>query len=53
MVILKLRLFSMAASEEDMSEVVIVTIPDTVAEELPSAGEKAVVVAAELTPQPG
>lgn len=45
----------MATSEEDMSEVVIVTIPDTVAEELPSAGEqeKAVVVAAELTPQPG
>lgn len=39
----------------DMSEVVIVTIPDSTAEDLPSVveEEKAVLVTAELTPQPG
>lgn len=38
-----------------MSEVVIVTIPDPAAEELPSAEEqdKAVLVTAELNPQSG
>uniref|UniRef100_A0A3Q3QYX0 SAND domain-containing protein n=1 Tax=Monopterus albus TaxID=43700 RepID=A0A3Q3QYX0_MONAL len=46
----------MASSDlnmQDMSEVVIVTIPDTVAEDLPSVVEedKAVLVTAELTPQ--
>nr|XP_020481242.1 glucocorticoid modulatory element-binding protein 2 [Monopterus albus] len=48
----------MASSDlnmQDMSEVVIVTIPDTVAEDLPSVVEedKAVLVTAELTPQAG
>ena len=44
----------MASSEEDMSEVVIVTMPQPV-QGLPSTEEqdKAVLVAAELTPQPG
>lgn len=46
----------MASSEEDMkedmSEVVIVTIPDSAAEDLHSE-DKAVLVTAELTPQPG
>ncbi|XP_071753899.1 glucocorticoid modulatory element-binding protein 2 isoform X1 [Centroberyx gerrardi] len=48
----------MASSEvsmQDVEEVVIVTIPDTVAEDIPSVVEedKAVLVATELTPQPG
>ncbi|XP_044068775.1 glucocorticoid modulatory element-binding protein 2 isoform X2 [Siniperca chuatsi] len=48
----------MASSEvsmQEMSEVVIVTIPETVGEDLPSVVEedKAVLVTAELTPQPG
>ncbi|XP_070695699.1 glucocorticoid modulatory element-binding protein 2 [Pempheris klunzingeri] len=48
----------MASSEvsmPEMSEVVIVTIPDTVSEDLPSVVEedKAVLVTAELTPSPG
>lgn len=40
---------------QEMSEVVIVTIPDTVSEDLPSVVEedKAVLVTAELTPQSG
>lgn len=52
--VLKIRLSSMASSEEDMSEVVIVTMPQPV-QGLPSAEEqdKAVLVAAELTTQPG
>ncbi|XP_040009728.1 glucocorticoid modulatory element-binding protein 2 [Xiphias gladius] len=48
----------MASSEvsmQEMSEVVIVTIPETVGGELPSVVEedKAMLVTAELTPQPG
>ncbi|XP_042348637.1 glucocorticoid modulatory element-binding protein 2 [Plectropomus leopardus] len=48
----------MASSEvsmQEMSEVVIVTIPEAVGEDLPSVVEedKAVLVTAELTPQPG
>lgn len=48
----------MASSEvsmQEMSEVVIVTIPETASEDLPSVVEedKAVLVTAELTPQPG
>lgn len=48
----------MASSEvsmQEMSEVVIVTIPESVGEDLPSVVEedKAVLVTAELTPQPG
>lgn len=48
----------MASSEvsmQDMSEVVIVTIPETSGEDLPSVvdEDKAVLVTAELTPQPG
>ncbi|XP_035798442.1 glucocorticoid modulatory element-binding protein 2 isoform X3 [Amphiprion ocellaris] len=40
---------------QEMSEVVIVTIPESVGEDLPSVVEedKAVLVTAELTPQPG
>lgn len=56
--VVKLHLPSMASSEvsmQEMSEVVIVTIPDTVGEDLPSVVEedKAVLVTTELTPQPG
>lgn len=45
----------MASSEEEMREVVIVTIPDPTAGELPSAEdqEKTVLVTAELAPQTG
>ncbi|XP_059190135.1 glucocorticoid modulatory element-binding protein 2 [Centropristis striata] len=47
----------MASSDglQEMSEVVIVTIPESVGEELPpvTEEEKAVLVTAELTPQPG
>lgn len=48
----------MASSDvgmQEMSEVVIVTIPGSVSEDLPSVVEedKAVLVTAELTPQPG
>ncbi|XP_023267282.1 glucocorticoid modulatory element-binding protein 2 [Seriola lalandi dorsalis] len=48
----------MASSEvsmQDMSEVVIVTIPESVGEDLPSVEEedKTVLMTAELTPQPG
>lgn len=55
---MKLPLTSMALSDvsmPEMSEVVIVTIPDTVSEDLPSVVEedKAVLVTAELTPQSG
>lgn len=40
---------------QEMSEVVIVTLPEPGSEELPSAAEedKAVLVTAELSPQPG
>lgn len=53
-----LHLRSMASSEvsmQEMGEVVIVTIPESVGEDLPSVVEddKAVLVTAELTPQPG
>nr|XP_046253938.1 glucocorticoid modulatory element-binding protein 2 [Scatophagus argus] len=46
---------SEVSSMQDMSEVVIVTIPEAQAEDLPSVVEedKAVLVTAELTPQPG
>ncbi|XP_032375731.1 glucocorticoid modulatory element-binding protein 2 [Etheostoma spectabile] len=48
----------MASSEvsmQEMSDIVIVTIPETTAEDLPSVVEedKAVLVTAELTPEPG
>ncbi|XP_078110308.1 glucocorticoid modulatory element-binding protein 2 [Sander vitreus] len=48
----------MASSEvsmQEMGDIVIVTIPETAAEDLPSVVEedKAVLVTAELTPQPG
>eukprot|EP00064_Thunnus_orientalis_P001977 superscaffoldBa00000136_g1981 len=53
-----LHLSTMASSDvgmQEMSEVVIVTIPGSVSEDLPSVVEedKAVLVTAELTPQPG
>ncbi|XP_053173547.1 glucocorticoid modulatory element-binding protein 2 [Scomber japonicus] len=46
---------SSEVSMQEMSEVVIVTIPGSVGEDLPSVVEedKAVLVTAELTPQPG
>lgn len=54
----KLHPSSMASSEvsmQEMREVVIVTIPETVSDDLPSVVEedKAVLVTAELTPRPG
>lgn len=53
----QLQVSSMASSEvsmQDMGEVVVVTLPEAVNEELPSVVEedKAVLVTAELTPQP-
>ncbi|KAF3859968.1 hypothetical protein F7725_000223 [Dissostichus mawsoni] len=59
MSVVKLHLSSMASSEvsmQDMREIVIVTIPDNVGEELSSVGEeeeKAVLVSAELSAQTG
>ncbi|KAF7658417.1 hypothetical protein LDENG_00013230 [Lucifuga dentata] len=50
---LKVSMATAEVSMQEMGEVVIVTIPDTVSEDLPSVQDKAVLVAAELNPQPG